>query len=84
MLCITDSESMKKKQEGKKVPSEGNLSTEKRKAEDDIESAEKRKRKKNKCPTPRPACSWVHFSCLLMFNSMLQSGVYQGVQRFPS
>jgi hypothetical protein len=43
------------------VPSEGNLSTEKRKAEDDIESAEKRKRKKNKCPTPRPACSWVHF-----------------------
>ncbi|XP_011002799.1 PREDICTED: uncharacterized protein LOC105109714 isoform X2 [Populus euphratica] len=46
----------------KPVPSEGNLSTEKRKAEDDIESAEKRKRKKNKCPTPRPACSWVHFS----------------------
>ncbi|KAJ6752823.1 E3 UBIQUITIN-PROTEIN LIGASE SINA-LIKE 2 [Salix koriyanagi] len=44
------------------VPSEGDLSIEKRKAEDDIESEKKRKRKKNKGPNPRPACSWVHFS----------------------
>ena len=52
------------------VPSEGDLSIEKRKAEDDIESERKRKKKKNKGPNPRPACSWVHFR----YNHSLKKG----------
>ena len=51
------------------VPSEGDLSIEKRRAEDDIES-ERREKKKKKCPNPRPACSWVHFR----YNHSLKKG----------
>lgn len=46
------------------VPNEGDIATEKRKAEEQFVSEEKRKRKKKKkqVATPRPACSWVYFS----------------------
>ncbi|XP_015583002.2 uncharacterized protein LOC8268630 [Ricinus communis] len=44
------------------VPSDGDLANTKRKAEDKIELEGKRKKKKNQLSTPRPACSWVHFS----------------------
>lgn len=43
------------------VPSDGDVMMAKRKAEEHIESEGKRKKKK-KLVTPRPACSWVHFS----------------------
>ncbi|KAG6656780.1 hypothetical protein CIPAW_04G045400, partial [Carya illinoinensis] len=46
------------------VPNEGDVATEKRKAEDYIVTKEKKTKKKKKKPvaTPRPACSWVYFS----------------------
>ncbi|KAF3969557.1 hypothetical protein CMV_006662 [Castanea mollissima] len=47
------------------VPNEGDIATEKRKAEEQVVSEEKRKKKKKKkkqVATPRPACSWVYFS----------------------
>nr|XP_023895194.1 protein MAIN-LIKE 1-like isoform X2 [Quercus suber] len=46
------------------VPNEGDIATEKRKAEEQVVSKEKRKKKKKKkqVATPRPACSWVYFS----------------------
>ncbi len=46
------------------VPNEGDIATEKRKAEEQVVSEEKRKKKKKKkkqVATPRPACSWVYF-----------------------
>ncbi|GMY24259.1 E3 ubiquitin-protein ligase SINA-like 10 [Fagus crenata] len=46
------------------VPNEGDIATEKRKAEEQVVSEEKRKKKKKKkqVATSRPACSWVYFS----------------------
>ncbi|XP_057462181.1 high mobility group B protein 14-like [Actinidia eriantha] len=43
------------------VPSDGDSAEEKRKGEE-LLSPEENKKKKKKVTTPRPACSWVHFS----------------------
>ncbi|KAK3218374.1 hypothetical protein Dsin_012344 [Dipteronia sinensis] len=45
------------------VPSEGDASMVKRKAEEhELEGKRKKKKKKKQADTPRPACSWVYFS----------------------